>query len=72
MCDEKGKKGADFGAKARLDNNSADGIEFAVEKGAVLVSQSESSSQALDIDFDLQMADVNGACLCSRNIRVKV
>ena len=68
-----GRKARIFGAKARLDNISADGIEFAMEKGAVLVSQSERSSQALDVDFDSQIArDVNGAYLGSRIFRVRV
>lgn len=72
MCDKRRKEGANFGVKARLNDISAGDIKFAIEKGAVLVSQSKRPSQALDVDFDLQIAGVNGAYLGSRIFRMRV
>lgn len=53
MSDERGKKGVNFGAKARFDDISADGIEFAMEKGEVLVSQSKKVQSSIRRRFRL-------------------
>lgn len=60
---------------AHFDNRSVSHVLswflFVADFGESL-SQSGHSGQAIDMGFDLQMADVNGAYVGSKNFRVKV